>query len=227
MSDPYRYTMLMSSLPHHGPLFSSKQTPLSRLRLEQRLSMLEESDAQLLARIERLIQWDYLSMDLSDEQIVRYARDFVPQVPSQTLRGIIDERLELRTAVAALRRRQRGDPPPGPREIWGYGRWVGQMQRNWNDPTFNLDRPFPWLKEAHRLLEAGDSLGLERLLLGHGWQQLDRTSGDHYFDFDAVVIYVLKWDIVARWTSYDGAEAAAQFENLVAAGLRGHEAIFA
>lgn len=227
MSDDFRYTMLINSLPHHLPLFTSHQTPLSRIRLEQRLSMLEEADAALLAKIEQLIQWDYLSMDLSDEQIVRYGRDLIPQIYHPPLQEIVEFRLEMRTALAALRRRHRGEPAPGPQEIWGFGRWVRQIQRLWAEPSFGLDHPFPWLRTAHGLLESGDSLELERLLLGLSWGQLERVSGGHYFDFVAVVIYVLKWDIVARWTSYDGAQALARFNTLVAEGLQGHEALFA
>jgi len=227
MSDDFRYTMLINSLPHHLPLFTSKQTPLSRIRLEKRLSMLEEDDAAVLARIEQLIQWDYLSMDLSDEQIVRYTRELIPQIPHPTLQEIVDWRLEMRTALAALRRRHRGEPAPQPKEVWGYGRWVRQIQRSWGDPTFGLDHPFPWLRSAYGLLQEGDSLALEHLLLGLSWNQLERASNGHYFDFVAVVIYVLKWDIVARWTSYDGAEARKRFNSLVAEGLRGHETLFA
>jgi len=126
-----------------------------------------------------------------------------------------------------LRRRQRGEPGPAPREVWGYGRWVGQIQRYWSDPTFGLDHPFPWLHRANDLLRSQDSLEVERLLLGLSWHQLGRASEGHYFDFVAVVIYVLKWDIVARWTSYDGAQALKRFNTLVAEGLQGHEALFA
>jgi hypothetical protein len=219
--------MLINSLPHHAPLFTSRQTPLSRIRLEQRLSMLEDGDAVLLRRIEHLIQWDYLAMDLSDEQIVRLARVLVEEVPQPPLQEVLDWRMEMRTALAALRRRHRGEPAPRANEVWGYGRWVGQIQRYWGDPTFGLDHPFPWLRAAHELLRAGDSMGLERLLLELSWNQLERVSGGHYFDFVAVVIYVLKWDIVARWTSYDGARALGRFNDLVADGLQGHEAIFA
>jgi hypothetical protein len=34
-----------------------------------------------------------------------------------------------------------------------------------------------------------------------------------------VVIYVLRWDLIARWTGQDGEAALARFDGLVEAGL--------
>ncbi len=62
---------------------------------------------------------------------------------------------------------------------------------------------------------------LERLLLATIWNHLERLSDGHHFDFAAVVIYVMRWDLVARWTGYHGEEAAQRFDALVAAGMAG------
>lgn len=221
--------MLMASLPYLGHLFGEKRTPISRLRLEARLSMLTEADLALLRQIEDLAQWDYLSRDQSDEEIVAYAQSFIPTISHLRLREIITARLELRTLVAALRLRQRGAPPPGQgqQQTWGYGRWVRTLERNWNDPLFGLGTVFPWLKEASQLLHEKDGLALERLLLGLSWRELNCHGAGHDFDFVAVVIYVLKWDILARWARYDGEIAAARFRKLVADGLHNHRHLFA
>ena len=50
--------------------------------------------------------------------------------------------LELRTLVAALRWRQRGESAPRDR-AWCFGRWVGQVIRHWGEPAFGLERAFP------------------------------------------------------------------------------------
>jgi hypothetical protein len=71
------------------------------------------------------------------------------------------------------------------------------------------------------LLEAGDSLGLERLLLNAVWDHLDRLADGHHFDFEAVLIYALRWDLIARWTGYRGDEAAVRFEEMIEEGLGG------
>jgi hypothetical protein len=44
-------------------------------------------------------------------------------------------------------------------------------------------------------------------------------SEGHWFDFEAVVIYVLRWDLIARWIGQDGAAALRRFDGLVENGL--------
>ena len=69
-----------------------------------------------------------------------------------------------------------------------------------------------------------DSLGLERLILQEVWTNLGRHRGEHLFDFEAVVIYALRWHVIDRWTRYDGVIAAERFDQLVEAGLGEHTA---
>jgi hypothetical protein len=81
----------------------------------------------------------------------------------------------------------------------------------------------PWRPEASRLPGRGATVDLERLLLGAVWSRLEHLSDGHYLDFEAVVIYVLRWDMIARWTTYDGEEAARRFDELVEQAMAGVE----
>ena len=67
---------------------------------------------------------------------------------------------------------------------------------------------------------------LFRSLEEQAWKNVSRQAGEHEFDFEAVVIYVLKWDIVDRWVRYNGEEAAKRFEELTRAGLGDYAALF-
>lgn len=221
MTSADRYTMLVASLPAHAPLFSAKQTPLSRIRLDERLSMLEPDDATQLERVEGALEWGGITNADNDEAVYEHSVAMLGSVHSPFLREIIRERLELRTLIAALRRRRLGGSAPDLRERWGFGRWVGQIRRNWSDPVFRLERVFPWAKEAHQLLEARNWMELERLLLGHVWNSLGRRCEGHYFDFEAITIYVLRWSLVARWTGYDAGVANERFKNLVDQAMDG------
>ncbi|MBE9170732.1 DUF2764 family protein [Pleurocapsales cyanobacterium LEGE 06147] len=222
-----KYVTLMASLPPLGKLFAAKQTPISRIKLENRLKMLTEEDAARLKQIENLIHWSHLPMERTDAQIVDAAKQFFQEVSNQTLRAVIESRLDLHTVIAALRRRQRGDQEPPQGEVWGYGRWVSYIERHWREPGFRLEGVFRWVLEANRLLAAKESVALERLLFGTVWEQLNLLSEGHYFDFEAVVIYVLRWDLVDRWTRYNSEAAVKRFNKLVDSGMEEFRNVFA
>ena len=80
---------------------------------------------------------------------------------------------------------------------------------------------------AHRLLSANDSVALERLQFAVNWKMLQRVETGHYFDFEAVVIYVMRWSMVDRWIRYNGEAAVERFRKLVDAGREKFTDLFA
>jgi hypothetical protein len=221
-----RYYTLMASLPALAPLFSEKQTPISRRRLEKRLMMLEPDDARELASMEDLMHWHRLPFDLTDREIVERAERVVPSIRSPRLREVAQWRIELRTVVAALRRRAAGEPAPPPTEKWGYGGWVRTIERHWAKSDFGLSSPLPWVEDLRQLVEQGDALGVERAVGSLVWQHLSRAAVGHYFDFEAVALYVLRWDVIHRWTGYDGQEARVRFDEMLDEGLGEYVRVF-
>ena len=227
MSGANTYIMLMSSLPSPERLFLAKRPPLSRLKLDRRLAVLAPEDARELKLTEQVLHWGEISINLTDQEIVKRAKKALEQTNNEIVRQLIRDRLEIRTCLAALRRRSRGEQAPKAGTFWGFGRWTGQIARNWNDTAFGLHRVFPWLAEADKLYNEGDTLALQRLILTQAWKSADRLKGEHYYDFVAVVVYVLKWNILDRWSRYDGVRASARFEELTDAALGDHAKLFA
>ncbi|MDJ0949606.1 MAG: hypothetical protein QNJ94_11860 [Alphaproteobacteria bacterium] len=222
MSDPNVYIMLMASLPSPEALFLAKRPPLSRLKLDRRLRVLRPEDARALKLTEQALHWGEIPLTMTDEEIVARAKTATREIESETVRLMIRDRLEIRTCMVALRRRKRGEQAPAPGTVWGFGRWTSHIARNWNEATFRLENVFPWLREADRLLKDGDSLPLQRLILEQAWKRVDRRRGQHQYDFEAVVAYVIKWNIVDRWGRYNNEEAAERFEELTQAALGEH-----
>ena len=220
MRASHRYAMLISSLPYHGSLFGAKRAPLSRIRLHQRERLLDERDSACLRVVVDLLEWSRQAMERRDEDIVARAKAALPKLENPFARDLIVWRLELRTVVAALRRRHRGEAAPSANDRWGYGRWLPHIRRHWSEPQFRLERVYPWVAEARRFLEAGETLALERLLLNAVWQHLDRLADGHHFDFEAVLIYASRWDLIARWTAYRRDEAGVRFEEMIEEGLQ-------
>ena len=226
MSD--QYVTLIASLPPHLPnLFATKQTPISRIKLDERLQMLEPDDANDLAVIDNLVHWDRMTIDTTDTEMLERGLQAKVQLENGFIKEIIRWRLEERTFVAALRRRHLGRSVPSSGEKWGFGRWMQQIETHWNEPAFGLGQQFPWLPEADSLLQEDNYLGLERLLLGLVWDHYGRVVGGHYFDFEALVVYVLRWNVIDRWSRYDNSKAEKRFNEMAASALGEYARMFA
>lgn len=215
----HRYTLLLSSLPPQpANLFSAKILPISRIQLDKRLSLLEAEDKEDLARIERLLHWSKMHA-ADDEHIVETGMAELARIRHQFLREIVLWRLEFRTILAALRRKHAGDTWPTTKPFYGFGNRLHLIRRNWQKPDFGLGKALPWLKQAQQLMADGQTLALDKLLLNLNWQYYNRLSLGHYFDFPAVVLYVLRWDLIHRWVSYDQDRALLRFNELVCAAM--------
>ena len=182
MSRQDAYVMLITSLPSPEALFLAKQPALSRLKLDRRLRILTDEDAKTLKLVEDALNWRQFSMSVSEQDVIDRGRKAISRIQNATLRKIVRDRLEIRTCVAALRRRARGETPPSGDTAWGFGRWVGHIVRNWTEPSFRLEGVFPWLPEANRLLADGDTIALQRLLLEQSYKKIQRLTEDHFFD---------------------------------------------
>ena len=213
------YVTLMASLPALGPILVAKHAPINGVRLMARLKQLRPEHFAELIKVGELLSWTRLPLSGTDPELVRRARSEIPTLNSLTLADIARDRMEMRTLVAALRRRHVGEDAPAADIVWGYGRFVHRIASAWREPDFGLTRSFPWVNAARECLEKQDSRGLERILLEQAWRLADRVAGGHMFNFEAVALYVVRWHLLYRWTQYDAEAAAARFGELVAEAL--------
>lgn len=218
--------MLIASLPSPQALRSAKRAPLSRLKLDQRLRVLTDEDANTLRLVESVVDWRHFPTSISELEVLQRARLALSAISNETLCEIVCHRLEIRTCIAALRRRLRGEGP-AQNSPWGFGRWVNHIERYWAEPLFHLEHVFPWLAEADKKIRAADVYGLETLLLEQSYKHLQRNEYVNAFTIEAVVIYVLKWNIVDRVTRYNGRSATKRFDDLTQSGLGVYKALFA
>ncbi|WP_026973363.1 DUF2764 family protein [Aliagarivorans marinus] len=213
------YHSLLASLPHIDSLFDSKQTPISRFQLERRLSALNFDERALLDDIEKLMHWDNEEKEqMGEAELIRHTNRILGRVNSPALKELINWRLDMRTAIAALRRKRAGQKAPSEPQ-WSFGTRYEFIRRNWNVPYFNLQHTFPWLPDIARAMEEGQSFEAEKILLGAVWQHLTTMASKQRFSFEAVVIYVLRWNLVLRWTTYDREQAIVRFDQLVEGAL--------
>ncbi len=213
------YVTLMASLPALGPMLEARYAPINRVRLQARLSQLRPEHLAELTAVADLLAWSRLTLEGSDAELVRRAKSVIPALSNSTLADLARDRMELRTLVAALRRRHMGQEAPPADNDWGYGRYVRRIALAWREPDFGLGTSFPWVNAARTCLEKQDSQSLERILLEQAWRLADRLAGGHTFNFEAVALYLIRWNLLYRWTQYDAEAAAAKFDELVAEAL--------
>jgi hypothetical protein len=218
--------MLMASLPPLGDLFGQNQTPLTEIQLRHRLKFLTDQDSKTLSQIEQLVRRSKQPAEWTDAQIVESAKALFDHLSSNTLKQAVEFVVNLRTIVAALRRRKLGENSPPKQSDWGYSPWIQRIERHWTEPDFGLGTVVPWVSKARRLWDDDDSVELERLILVESWKQFGRLSNGHYFDFAAVVLYVLRWSLINRRVNYDRETAQKRFNSLIDDGIGNFDQLF-
>lgn len=202
------YYTLIASLPALPPHFDVERPPVSRPRLSQLLKQLTEEDAETVHQLASFFSWDRQVIDRSDEEIVRRYEELMRSA-QPLVREIVNLRINVRTIVGALRnRRDQLDPPKASGEL------VEPIRRNWNDPTFSLRHRYPWIEQFSEQMLAGEATNAERILFEFTWQVWSRAAAEYTFSFEAIELYVARWEIVDRWTSRDMDLGKERFEQL-------------
>lgn len=212
------YFALMASLPHLPRFDRAQRLPINRERLDARLAWLKPDDALCVQQAEHFLEWQRQPIERTDAHMLSRFDALMREVRQPALRRMVEFRFGLRVVVGALRRRRRGDPAPVD-AMWSTAPWAKHIARNWGDPAFKLAAQCPWLPQARALLERGETLGLERLLMGVVWDHLGTIGRVHHFDLDAVLVYLFRWDILERWLGYRPDAAAARIDRLVTEAL--------
>lgn len=206
------YYMLISSLPALPTRFDVDRLPMTLERLHARLRMLEPEDAEEINRMLAVLRWMSQFVEARDTAVVRRYGELMQEITNPLVRGVLAAGMDMRMIFSALRRRRHGLGPP----TVGFGRWFEHIRRHFNEPDFGLGRVLPWLIPFNQLLEQGDVLTLYRRLLGEEWAYMRKRAQDYdTFSFEAVVLYVARWDIMRRWQQLQPERGRAVFETLV------------
>ncbi len=214
MANTYYYT-LVTSLPVLPHFDRAERLPITREKLVMRLGMLESDDAQLLKSIESFLFWRGQAKNENDVDLVKQYRLLAELPMPEELKDFILFRISERTIMVALRRKFRGLPAPVTGQPWGLGRFVGHIEKNWDDPDFRLAGVYPWIPKVRELLYATETLELERFILNQTWKRIDQFASGKDFLFESIVAYVFKWNILQYWLGFNPEEARKRFETLV------------
>ena len=217
------YITLLSSLPQYNALFDNQVVPISRYKLDQRLHMLQEADYAQLKQIESVFNWDAWPVDSEHGVILDKMAALLASIDDDKIRQLLQDKIDLRSVVGALRQRHQQQlnqqPLQPPTGHWTLSRYRSRIEKNWQEDDFRLGTMFPWLQETAALIRAQKTYAAEKLILQHSWQTFLRHQPESEFSFMAVIVYVMKWNIVDRLSRYEPEQARTRFQALVRSAL--------
>ncbi len=215
------YHTLIASLPPLPPRFDVERDPISAPRLEQRLRMLDEDDAEVIEQWRGFLVWDRQPLDRTDAEFIAKYEQLMHDISNPVLREMIQIRIDTRTIVSAVRLKRAGLPAPR-----GVGQWVEHIRRNYGEPQFNLSGRYPWIGEFEALLAAGDAMGAQRLLFETSYTQWSRMAEQYTFSFEAILLYLARWEIIDRWTSRNSETGQHRFDTILVETLGDYAKLF-
>lgn len=207
------FITIASSLPRLGDSFKIAEPPISRLQLEKRLKLLPEEYAGLLFKLELLVWHSWFKPQYSVLELKKRYNE-VHKTESVFIKDLVDWYLNLRSLIAALRLRLvQQEAPKQPKEEW-ISTHNHQIIQHWQEPDFGLKALYPWLSTINNALAQKDSAAVEEFVLTHIWQHLICQERGHYFDFENLVIYLLRWDLIQYWSQFNKEKVLQAIDDL-------------
>lgn len=205
------YYTLLTSLPKHGRQFKIKEPIISRIQLENRLTLLPEKEKNILFEIENVVwsSWIYQSLSFNETDI-RAKKLFT--LGNVFLNEMIEWYFNIRSILAALRLRNKQFSPPT--EKFMHGPLNRRLINGWDKLDFGLEHLYPWILGVNQKIADNDIAGIENIVLFQLWRHLAIIEDRHYFDFEALIIYILRWNIVNYWSQFNETIAMQRISEL-------------
>lgn len=211
------YYTLAASLPPLPYWFDAGPLPITRKTLRQRLELLEERDHALMDQLIGFFAWDRQTLDSTDKTVLQTHQRLLDASDNPVVNEIVRHRFEMRTIVAAVRRKRDGEGPPA-----GYPPLVQLIRAHWDVPNFNLSARYTWIDPFIAAYQKGKLAEAQDVLFGDLWTAWSQLSQQYHFTFESILLYVARWEIVERWTSQNAARGRERFDELIRETLGEH-----
>jgi hypothetical protein len=209
------YHMLVSSLPPLPARLEGARLPISPERLQNRLRMLEPEDAEEMERMLAVLHWGRQFEESDDAAVVKRYGELMQRITNPLVRDVLAVGMDVRMLTTALRRRRRGMGPPA----LGIGQYADHIRHHFTQLDFGLAYAYPGLNRLAPLLEHGDVLAVYEGMTEGLWRYLKRRADEYFFSFEAVVLYVARWNILAQRQQLQAERGRPIFEKLVTEAL--------
>lgn len=214
------YTLL-ASLPAMPADYRQPHVPISRPRLENRLSMLDDESLAFVDRLFSLLAFDTSAAEQCDPKRQALYTRIVQAMPDQAIQELVDLLIDATDIAAALRARLQKKEPPAM-----LGRYSDHIKRHWRHPQFNLGLRFSWINTVGQLLKNERVVQAETVLYQALWQQLRRHGGRHHFSLPALITYLIQWHLIGRWSMREEKAGTKRFTSLLDEAMNGYDTLF-
>ena len=239
---PSLYYTLIASLPPLPQSIDVERLPISQIRLDERLKMLEEHDADLLRELRLLLSLPALNTELittnepsgqgithETKQTLETEKAFIAHYEKQiklmhhhAAKKVAGDYLDMLLLVNAMMRRASDMPPPeSDRPI------VVHLRRYWKRNDFILADQYRWIGEVDRKLREGDVLTVYRILLEYLHRHWGQAACCCQFSSDALILYVARWKLLTRWASLDADQGKQVLDTIVKEAIGDYDQYFA
>ncbi len=196
----------MTSLPRHDRQFKVKQTPISRIQLAKRLKLLPEPEQTYLEQLVNVVWDSWFSLDLPLSETLKRAKPLLA-LNNPFINDIIYWFFDIRSLFVALRlHKTQAQPPSKPQDYW-HTRFSKRLIANWSQADFGLKHVYPWLSDVIEKISNNEPDDVEDILLTQVWHHLNAIETRHFFDFEALIIYVIRWNVVNHWSQFNETKA--------------------
>jgi len=210
------YYMLVSSLPQLPARFDTGRLPISWPTLRNRLRMLEVEDGRVTRQIGQYFLWDRQPIDRTDNEVIDRYCELMATTSNALVRHLIHSRTEMRLLISAARRKRLGlGPPDWADRVVQSDEVLGQVRKNWSQPHFNLGAHYRWVEAFCRAYDSGDMREAQRVVFNERWNDWTRIAERYTFTFEAIIVYLVRWEIIDRWTSQNTEAGKARFAKLI------------
>ena len=220
-NDAEKYQTLVVSLPHLPLSFHDSVRPLSPVIFEDRLEMLQAEDRSFYDRVLKNLKLEKNCNAIDDSHALSLQQQLEGLAPTEAIQKLFGFLHDVRIIVGALRLRKNDMD-----FTEKGGTMVSHIKRNWNHPSFKLGEQFPWIEDIRLLLEQDDIAAAHRRMSEIIWKKLVTLSEIHFFDFTAVLLYVLRWNMVSIWAHRDVQKGNDCFQKIVEEVIGNHGELF-
>lgn len=195
------YYEIITSLPLLQGKLDSNFDHISRISFEKKLLLLKDDDLAMIKELQDFLIWERKSMESSsDKKFKGKVIVLQSKYKNTTFQSIIQFAMQRRLLIGLLRKRISGlKEAPLSEELWAFPEIEYNIKNYWDKIDFGLKHLGKNLEGFDTFLREDESLEMEKQILQLTWDYCDKTSEEHYFDIDFLLIYAIRRSIVDRW----------------------------